>query len=579
MHALDADLLALQEVRDHMRRAVAAQKAIAGSGQEETDRLCKAMSEAAARAAGDLARLAVSETGIGRASSKVLKNLFAAEGIWKSIEKERTVGILRKDEAAGVVEVAMPIGVVAGIVPTTNPTSTAIGKALIAVKGRNAIVVSPHPRAKRCIAETCEVLRRAIERAGGPPDLVQCLSRPTLESTEALMRHDDLKLILATGGSGLVKAAYSSGKPAFGVGPGNVPVYVDRSADLRKAAHWIVRSQQFDFATLCCSEQALVLDAPIAERMLGFLREAGAHVCDPEQTAKLERFANRGGHMNPDLVGLDPRQVARKAGFEVPASTKLLLAHQGGVGPEFPLSIEILCPLLSVHRVDGWKEGCRTSFAILENGGLGHTIGVWSEDSTVLEAWYVEKPASRIVANGPTSQGAVGYSTGLVPSMSLGCGPLAGNITSDNISARHMIHVKRVGLLRSGFEEQFERDTARAARILGEPAPELAGRPVVPSSWRPAPTSSSAAPAPTTVPTPAVPKPGAGATWNAAPRPGAGRPAPAWSGARTTSSDSPQRSEPQSATLPPPAFASASCPLGPCSGCPHQDVRTGSCTA
>ena len=267
MSRLDPDLLALQEVRDVMARAVAAQSSVVSASQERIDALCQAVAQAASKASADLARLAVSETGIGRAPSKVLKNLFASEGVWGSIAKERTVGVIANDPARGVTEVATPIGVVAGIVPTTNPTSTAIGKGLIALKGRNAIVISPHPRARRCIAETCEVLRRALERAGANPDLVQVLERPTLESTGALMQHPDLKLILATGGAGLVQAAYSSGKPAYGVGPGNVPVYVDRSADLAQAARWIVESQQFDFATLCCSEQALVLDERIAGRM------------------------------------------------------------------------------------------------------------------------------------------------------------------------------------------------------------------------------------------------------------------------------------------------------------------------
>jgi acyl-CoA reductase-like NAD-dependent aldehyde dehydrogenase len=479
MTRLDPDLQALQEVRDAVRLAVAAQAQVAEHSQEQIDRLGAAMAKAAAAAAADLARLAVEETGIGRAHSKVLKNLFASEGIWRSIEKEKTVGIIRRDEQQGVIEIASPIGVVCGVVPTTNPTSTAIGKALLAVKGRNAIVISPHPRAKRCIFETVEVLRRALERAGAPADLVQCLRQPTQESTRALMEHPDMKLILATGGSGLVKAAYSSGKPAYGVGPGNVPVYIDRSADLSEAARWIVASQSFDNATLCCSEQALVLDKPIAKALLQKLVERGAHLCSPEETRLLERYCNRGGHMNPDVVGADPWKVAEGAGFRVEPSTTLLLAHQGGVGKDWPLSIEILCPLLSIHEVEGWEQGCEVSLEILRYGGLGHTIGLWAKDPRVLEAWYLEKPASRIVVNGPTSQGAVGYSTGLMPSMSLGCGPLAGNITSDNITARHLINVKRVGLLRPDWQQSYERDLARAAELLGsgERAPRGSGLP------------------------------------------------------------------------------------------------------
>ena len=263
MKGIDPDLRALQEMRDCVASAKKATKVLSTWSQAHVDALCVAMVEAASAAAHDLARLAVEETGIGRVHYKVLKNLFASEGIWADIKDEKTVGILGTDARTGVTEVGTASGVIACIVPTTNPTSTAIGKALISVKGRNAAVISPHPRARRCIAESVEVLRRAIERFGGPPDLVTVLANPTIESTGALMKHKDVAVILATGGSGLVHAAYSSGKPAYGVGPGNVPVYIDRTADLAAAAKWIVASQSFDNATLCCSEQALVVDRPV----------------------------------------------------------------------------------------------------------------------------------------------------------------------------------------------------------------------------------------------------------------------------------------------------------------------------
>jgi acyl-CoA reductase-like NAD-dependent aldehyde dehydrogenase len=474
---LDPDLRALQEVRDFVERAHAAHAAVAGWSQERIDRLCEAMAKAAAAAAYDLARVAVEETGIGRVHYKVLKNLFGAEGTWASIKHEKTVGIIQKDEQAGVYEVATPAGVIACIVPTTNPTSTAIFKAMISVKGRNACVISPHPRARRCIGETVEVMRRAIERAGGPADLVLSLSNPTIESTGALMKHRKTAMILATGGTGLVHAAYSSGKPAYGVGPGNVPVYVDRSADVTEAARWIVASQSFDNATLCCSEQGLVLDRPIADRMLDEMRRRGAYLCDEAETDQLARLCNRRGHMNPDVVGLDPWKIAEMAGFHVPRSTSVLLAPQGGVAPEWPLAIEILCPLLSVHVVDGWEEGCEVSLATLRYEGLGHTIGLWARDQAVLDAWFLEKPANRIVVNGPTSEGAVGYSTNLMPSMSLGCGPQAGNITSDNITAKHLINVKRVAFRRRDWESIYARDHARAAALTGDHAPRGSGLP------------------------------------------------------------------------------------------------------
>ena len=621
-----------------MERAHHAQQSIQRYTQEQTDALCVAMATAGAKAAHELARLAVEETGIGRVHYKVLKNLHGSEGTWLSVQNEKTVGIIKRDERAGLYEVATPAGVIAGIVPTTNPTSTALNKSIISVKGRNAIVISPHPRAKRCIGETVEVLRRAIERAGGPPDLVQSLSNPTIESTGALMKHRHTALILATGGSGLVKAAYSSGKPAYGVGPGNVPAYVDRSADLDSAARWITSSQSFDNGTFCCSEQALVLDRPIADDLLAKLVARGAHLCSPEETAKLERFCNQGGHMNPDIVGLDPWRVAELAGFRVPRATTILLAHQNGVGRAHPLSIEILCPLLSVHVVDGWEEGCDVSLALLRFGGLGHTIGVWAEDEVVLNAWFLEKPASRIIVNGPTSQGAVGYSTNLDASVSLGCGPQAGNITSDNITARHLVNVKRVAYRTGDWDERDRADHARAAGWTGETAPRgsgLAGdpglaiageRPVAPEphpstegpSWRGNPpvavpqrrsaTEAGSAPAsgastPRAEEPAAPPKPAKAAraprfTEPRAPEAQAASPQ-ARPPAEARPSASPQAGPPAtgsgaSTSTPGPyvglalsqteiqgilAQAGSGCPLGPCQGCAHHDVRTGACTA
>jgi acyl-CoA reductase-like NAD-dependent aldehyde dehydrogenase len=614
---LDPDLRALQEVRDLVERAHAAQRSILGWSQERTDLVCAAMAKAGAGAAYDLAKLAVEETGIGRVHYKVLKNLLGSEGTWESIKTEKTVGIVARDERRGVVEIATPYGVVAGVIPTTNPTSTALFKALIAVKGRNAIVISPHPRAKRCIGESAEVLRRAIERAGGPADLVLSLSNPTIESTGALMRHPKVAVILATGGSGLVNAAYSSGKPAYGVGPGNVPCYVDRSADVAAAARWIVDSQSFDNGTLCCSEQALVIDKPIQARLVAELARRGAHVCSEEEALKLGRACNRGGHMNPDVVGLDPWKVAEMAGFQVPRTTTLLLAYQGGVGKAWPLSIEILAPVLSMHVVDGWEQGCETSLEILRFDGLGHTIGLWAKDQRVIDAWMLEKPANRIVINGPTSEGAVGYSTGLLPSMSLGCGPQAGNITSDNISARHLVNLKRAAFPLKDWEERYARDHARAAAFTGDRAPRGSGFPGDPAlaAAAPLPSSSAFAAEPGAswqgnAPVPGSPlftapsggpssgpaagaraaaaravAPGAGATGAVATAPPTAsatvgstivpRPAAKLAGAAPYVGMALSPREIQGIM----AHAGAGCPLGPCKGCPHNDASSGACLA
>ncbi len=630
MKGLDPDLRALQEVRDAVRRAKEAQ-AIAGTwSQEQTDRVCEAMSKAAAAASHDLARLAVEETGIGRVHYKILKNLFGSEGVWDSIKDERTVGFVSRDERTGVHEVASPVGVVAGIVPTTNPTSTAMYKALISVKGRNAVVISPHPRAKRCIGETVEIMRRAIERAGGPADLVVCLANPTIESTGALMKHRDTAVILSTGGGGLVRAAYSSGKPAYGVGPGNVPCYVDRTADLAAAAEAVVSSQSFDNATLCCSEQALVLDRPIAQRFLAEMQMRGAHVANDAERKKLEAYCNKGGGMNADIVGIDPWRIAEGAGFHVPQSTTVLLAFQDGVGKEHPLSIEILCPLLSVHVVDGWEEGCRVSKEMLHFGGLGHTLSVHAGDRSVLDEFFLAKPASRIVANGPSSMGAVGFSTNLVPSFSLGCGPQAGNITSDNITARHLVNLKRVAFATSDWKERERRAHERAAAMTGSgmprgsmmdgdpglrrsaevsavdlpeanapsrPAPKMSSppppRPVVrakpaapaPAPSGPIPIGMGTSLRPTGAGTGGAPRFTTGATQPVAPRPAAqapaSAPAPAPGGSPPRTSTQVEQgialssSEIESMLQ----NAGAGCPMGPCGGCPHHDASTHSCNA
>lgn len=624
---LDPDLRALQDVRDQVARANAACEAIHGYTQAQIDRVCETMARAAAAAAYDLAKLAVEETGIGRVHYKVLKNLFGAEGTWASIQNEKTVGVIRRDEKAGIVEIATASGVVASIIPTTNPTSTAIFKSLIAVKGKNATVISPHPRARRCIAATVDVLRRAIERAGAPPDLVCCLANPTLDSTGALMKHKGVALILATGGTGLVRAAYSSGKPAYGVGPGNTPCYVDRSADVAWAAQAITASQSFDNATLCCSEQGIVMDRPIAKPLVAELVKRGAHVCNEHETQLLAKYCNRGGHMNPDVVGIDPWRIAELAGFSVARSTTILLAHQGGVGKEWPLSIEILAPVLSLHTVDGWQEGCRVSIEMLEAEGLGHTLGVHAKDPAVLEAFFLEKPANRIVVNGPCSQGAVGYSTNLVPSMSLGCGPQAGNITSDNISARHLINVKRAAFPRRDWSEIERRDHARAAQWTGDAAPRgsgLAGDPGLASSnvaspsssalatpdassnWRgnPAFAGEKAASAPANVATatstlpskvqPALKSspPASPSTPSSPSSPGSGVATPA-SFTRPESRPSPvavAASSPAKSNHVGSAFspqeiqvilshAGNGCPMGPCKGCPHHEAATGACHA
>jgi acetaldehyde dehydrogenase (acetylating) len=629
---LDPDLRSLQEVRDALARAKAAQLAISSYTQNEIDSVCEAVANAVRDAAYNLARSAVEETGMGRLHYKILKNIFASQGTWDSIKDEKTVGVIRSDAARGIREIATPSGVIAGIVPTTNPTSTAAFKTLISLKGRNSVVLSPHPRAIRCIAETVEVMRKAISSCGAPPDLVISLMHPTLESTGALMKSRDTAIILATGGEGLVNAAYSSGRPAYGVGPGNVPVYVDRSARVSDVARAIVSSQSFDNGTFCCSEQAIVADRPIYEDLMRELLLRGAHLCNEHEVALLAAHCNKGGMMNADVVGQDPWKIARAAGFEVCENTTILLCPQGGVGRDWPITIEILCPILSVHVVEGWQEGCEVCLKTLKFGGLGHTMGIHAEDSAVLDAFFLEKPASRIIVNGPTSMGAVGYSTHLDPSVSLGCGPQAGNISSDNISARHLLNIKRVGFTRRDWLEIEKRDHAVAASLGGQAAPRgsmMPGDPALSNSLREKPISAAinassnwqgnpvfgtprrkepnlAPPQkPLAVARPAVirPQPARAPAPAPAQRPAAtmqSKVQPALKSAPTFTTGA--GAKPMSRPTPPAAMpireahrnadslsktdieailshAGEDCPLGPCKGCPHQEVITGACTA
>ncbi|MFN0206726.1 MAG: aldehyde dehydrogenase family protein [Planctomycetota bacterium] len=460
MADVDRDLAGIQEVRDLLRRAAAAQNAFSQFDQAGVDRVTKAMVEAGVRASELLAKMAVEETNYGRVDSKILKNLFSTEVLWESIRELKTCGIVRRDDANLVWEVAVPYGIVACIIPTTNPTSTALFKAIISVKARNGVVMSPHPRSVKCVRETCRILNEAAVRAGAPDGLILCISAPSLEATKELMTHSLTDVILATGGSALVKAAYSSGKPAYGVGPGNVPAYIEKTADIRHAVKCIISSQTFDWGTICASEQAVIVDNAIANETLDEFRRQGAHFCSEDETRKLEKLCVRGELMNPEIVGTAPAKIAAKAGFTVPENTTVLLAPQKGVGAQYPLSREILTPLLAWYTSKDWREGCKICIDILEFGGDGHTLGLHTRSEEVVTAFALEKPANRILINCPTSQGAVGFATNLEASMTLGCGPMGRNISSDNITARHLVNLKRVAAIRPDYWEIEKRYVA-----------------------------------------------------------------------------------------------------------------------
>lgn len=469
MTALDKDLAALQEVRDALARAREARIAMEDASQADADRWAKAAADAGRREAVRLARMAVEETGMGHVTGKTLKNIFATEFTWERIKALKTAGVIARDEARGIVEIAHPAGVVAAIIPTTNPTSTALFKCIIALKARCSIVVSPHPGAKRCIAEACRVVAEAVQAAGAPAGAVNWLKEPTLESTGHLMKHRWTSIILATGGPGLVEAAYSSGKPAIGVGAGNSPVYIHKSADVGKAARAVVLGQVFDNGTICSSEQSIVCEREHAEAFLSEMRRRGAHVCSPAEVKALEPVINRGGHMNPKVVGKFPKVLAAMAGFAVPETTTVLVCPYEKVGPEGPLSIEKLCPLLTFFVVDGFKQALERCKEILRFGGLGHTCGIHATDPKVVEEFGLAMPAMRINVNSPTTIGSIGYTTNLPPSMTLGCGTPGGNIYSDNIGPLHLINVKRIAWVNETMLAEDERLEHMLRREFGDP--------------------------------------------------------------------------------------------------------------
>jgi acetaldehyde dehydrogenase (acetylating) len=441
----DRDLASIAEARALARRARAAAPILAEFSQEQVDAIVDAMAAAATSQAEALARLAVEETGYGVVADKVQKNLFSSEKVYQFIRPQKTVGVIRRIEDKKVIEIAEPFGVVAAIVPSTNPTSTAIYKILISLKARCPIVISPHPAAVRCITRVAEVMNEAARRAGAPEGSINWMTTVTLEGTQELMKSREVAVILATGGMGLVRAAYSAGKPAYGVGPGNAPAFIERTADVPKAVRDIVTGKTFDNGVLCSSENSVVADAPIAEEVKReFVRNGGYFMSPAEQDAVAKILVSPQRLPNPALVGRQATYIAQQAGITVPPETRVLLAELKGVGRDYPLSIEKLCPVLSFYVVADWREGCERCKEILRYGGMGHTMSIHSRNDDVILEFGLKKPAFRIVVNTPTTHGSIGLTTGLEPAMTLGCGGYGGNITSDNIEPRHLLNIKRL---------------------------------------------------------------------------------------------------------------------------------------
>jgi acetaldehyde dehydrogenase (acetylating) len=482
--AKDRDLRSIAEARALAERAKQAWLELAEFSQERIDAVVDAMADAAAAHAQAFARLAVEETGYGVVEDKIQKNLFSARKVYQFIRPMKTVGVVARHEETRVVEIAEPFGVVAAIVPSTNPTSTAIYKILISIKARCAIVLSPHPAAVRCITRVAEIMDEAARRAGAPAGAISWMTTVTLEGTEALMKHRDVAVILATGGMGLVRAAYSAGKPAYGVGPGNAPAFIERTADVKKAVRDVMTGKTFDNGVLCSSENSVVVDEPIVDEVKReFAGQGGHFLSAAEMDAVAKQLVTPQRLPNPALVGKSAMVIAEKCGVAVPAGTRVLIAPLEGVGRDYPLSIEKLCPVLSFYVVKDWREGCERCKQILRYGGMGHTMSIHSQNEPVILEFGLKKPAFRIVVNTPTTHGSIGLTTGLDPAMTLGCGGYGGNITSDNISPRHLLNIKRLAYEVTPAQSRAEgsalsavgegRALAQAHRLNKRAAPEI----------------------------------------------------------------------------------------------------------
>ena len=424
--------------------------------QETVDNIVKRMAMAGLDNHMMLAKMAVEETGRGIYEDKITKNMFSTEYVYHSIKYDKTVGVIEENEEEGYVNIAEPIGIIAGVTPVTNPTSTTMFKSIISAKTRNVIIFGFHPSSQKCSVEAARILRDAAVKAGAPENCILWIEEPSITATTFLMHHPDVDLILATGGTGMVKAAYSSGKPALGVGPGNVPCYIDKTADLRTSVTDLVLSKSFDNGMICASEQSVIIDREIQEEFERLMREAGCYFLNQEETDKLRGsmfIAEKGCALNADIVGKSPYKIAQGAGIEVPKDTKVLVLRENGVGIEYPFSKEKLSPVLAYYIVDNEDEGIELAEKLLEFGGLGHSAVIHSENRETIDKFSNRVKAGRIIVNSPSTHGAIGdiYNTNM-PSLTLGCGTFGGNSTTANVSSVNLINIKRVAKRRVNMQ-------------------------------------------------------------------------------------------------------------------------------
>lgn len=465
MNVTDKDLLSIQETRDLIKKAKAAQKKVAKLSQEEIDTIVKVMAKAAYENRVKLAKMAEKETGFGKWQDKVLKNAFASRDVLHAIKDMKTIGIINKDEKLKVMEVGVPVGVIAGLIPSTNPTSTAIYKALIAVKAGNAIVFSPHPSAVECIRESVRLMDEAGRKVGLPEGTLGVITQVTVQATQELMIHKDTNLILATGGSAMVRAAYSSGTPAIGVGPGNGPAFIERTADIPKAVKQIMESKTFDNGTICASEQSVIVEEVSKKKVMDEFKRQGGYFLPKEEAEKLEKFILRpDGRMNPKIVGQTVQTIADLAKIRVPLDARVLIAEETRVGLHAPYSREKLGPILAFYTSQTWETACDLSIEILMQEGAGHTMAIHSTNDKVIEEFALRKPVSRLLVNTSATLGGIGATTNLFPAMTLGCGAVGGSSTSDNIGPQNLFNMRRIAwgvreLDELREEDVFEDDT------------------------------------------------------------------------------------------------------------------------
>ena len=442
---LDKDLKARQEARDMAKAAEVAQKNLAAMSQSQLDAIVEAVAKAFFNAALELAELAVRETGFGNVEDKITKNQFASRTVADAIRGMKTVGVLKGTPQDKLMEIGVPVGVIAAIVPSTNPTSTVCYKAMIALKAGCSVVFSPHPKAINCTMRAAKIVADAAEKAGAPKGSVSCLTIPSLEGCKELMSAPETRLILATGGPAMVRSAYSSGKPAIGVGAGNGPAYIHRSADISHALDCIVRSKSFDYGTVCASEQSIIVEKDMEQAVKSMAATKGFYFMDTECAGRLAKLLFKpNGTLNPAIVGKPAVQLAQMAGFSVPGNTRVLVAREQEAGPTRPYSMEKLCPVLAFFVMDSEDAVLEKAIEVLTHEGSGHTFAIHAQDNAVVEKFALQIPVSRFLVNTPAALGGIGATTKLFPALTLGCGAVGGSSSSNNISPLDLINIRRV---------------------------------------------------------------------------------------------------------------------------------------